>query len=64
MGSEESLKLLERLGLLPVKCRHCQQLWLAPGMAKDDEYACKECGGHTFNGKSDVSPRPRAARPC
>lgn len=64
MGSEESLNLRERLGLLLVKCRHCQQLWLAPGMTKDDEYACKECGGDTFNGKPNVVPQPRAARPC
>jgi hypothetical protein len=63
MGSEESLNLRERLGLLMVTCRHCQQLWLAPGLAKGDDYVCKECGD-AFGGKPSVARQPLDGRPC
>lgn len=44
MVSEKSLGLRGRLARLAVRCPDCQQVWLAPGLAGGDKYACKACG--------------------
>jgi len=45
MVLEKSSSLRRRLDRLAVRCPDCRQVWLAPGLATGDEYACKECGG-------------------
>jgi hypothetical protein len=64
MESEKSLNLRERLGQMTVRCRHCRQLWLAPGLAKDDEYACRECGEAPYQGNPSIAPAPHDVRTC
>jgi predicted Zn finger-like uncharacterized protein len=44
MVSEKSLGLRGRLARLAVRCPECRQVWLAPGLASGDKYACKACG--------------------
>ena len=44
MVSEKSLGIRGRLARLAVRCSGCQQVWLAPGLAGGDKYACKACG--------------------
>jgi ribosomal protein S27E len=44
MNSEKSPSLRGRLNRLTVRCPDCRQVWLAPGLAGGDEYACKQCG--------------------
>ena len=44
MVSENSLGLRGRLARLAVRCPECLQVWLAPGLAGGDKYACKACG--------------------
>jgi len=44
MVSEKSLLLRGRLDRLMVRCPGCRQVWLAPGLARGDSYACKACG--------------------
>jgi predicted Zn finger-like uncharacterized protein len=44
MVSEKSLGLRGRLARLAVRCPECRQVWLAPGLAGGDKYACKACG--------------------
>lgn len=59
MVSEQSLGLLRRLGRQAVRCPGCQQVWLAPGLAGGEQYACKACGAIFFKKCGEVSPPPR-----
>ena len=58
MVSEKSLSLRVRLNRLAVQCPHCQQVWLAPGLASGDRYACKECGAVFVKRGAGGSPQP------
>lgn len=44
MLSEKSLTLRGRLDRFMVRCPGCRQVWLAPGLAAGESYACKACG--------------------
>ncbi len=57
MVSEKSLRLRGRLERMVVRCPGCRQVWLAPGLAGGDAYACKGCGA-VLPKTRDGSPRP------
>ena len=57
MVSERSLVLRGRLDRLAVTCPGCRQVWLAPGLAGGDTYACKACGA-VFVKTGSAPPRP------
>lgn len=59
MDSEKSLSFRGRLNRLTVRCPDCQQVWLAPGLASGDRYACKACGAVFVKKEAGVSQPPR-----
>lgn len=64
MEAEKSLNLREQLNRLTVMCRYCRQMWLAPGLANDEEYVCKECGTSPFMEKPSVAQPQHDNRLC
>jgi predicted Zn finger-like uncharacterized protein len=63
MVSERSLGMRGRLARLAVRCPECRQVWLAPGLAGGDKYACKACGAVLVK-KAGGSSQPSRDFPC
>jgi hypothetical protein len=59
MASERSSALRGRLERLVVRCPDCRQVWLAPGLAGGDTYACKACAAVLSKKGGGASRPPR-----